>query len=64
MGVFSGRGVDGIHGSPLHNSIHQETAEHHSGEGGLPAHILTVHGGREHSRDETDGALVVSRRSN
>ena len=61
VGLSSGRGGDGLRGAPPHNSIHKEAAYNHIGEGGLPAFILNVHGGRENAGDYTDGALVGSR---
>ena len=62
MGVYSRRGGDGLSGAPHNRSIHKEAAENHSREGGLPTCVCTAHGGGENTRDEPNGALVVSRR--
>ena len=62
MVLSIGRGVDGLSRAPPHQSIHKEAAEKHSGEGGLPDCICTVHGGGENARDDLDGVLVGSRR--
>ena len=61
MLVCISRGGDVIRGDPPHQSIHKEAADNHSGECGLPDCIVSVHGGGDNSRDETDGALVGSR---
>ena len=37
VGVSIGRGGDVLRGDPTHRSIHQETADKHIIEGGLPA---------------------------
>ena len=62
VGVSSGRGGDGLRGTPPHQSIHKETTDYHSGEGGLTSCICTVNGGGEYYGENTDGALVGSRR--
>ena len=58
VGLSSGRGGDGLSGDPPHQSIHKEAADNHSGEGGLPPHICTVHGGIADAEDELFGAMV------
>ena len=58
VGVPRSRGGDGILWDPPHRSIHQEAADDHSGEGGLPACKCTVHRGGEDAGDEPDGALM------
>ena len=63
VGVSIGRGGDGLRRVPPHRSIHQESTEDHSGEGGLQACICILHGGVEDSGDNPDGALVGPRRS-
>ena len=62
VGVSSSRGGNGLRGAPPHRSINQEMADKHSGQGGLSAHLYTVHVGVEDARDDPDGALVGSRR--
>ena len=62
MLVCINRGGNGISGAPPHQSIHKERADNHIVDGGLPDCIVSVHGGGDNSRDETDDALVGSRR--
>ena len=64
VGISSGRGGDGTRGDQPRWSINQYVAEKNVREGGLPAYVCIVHRSREDSRDETNGALVVSRRGN
>ena len=60
--VSSSRGGDGLRWDPPHRSIHQKTEVDHSGDGGMPEDLYTVHGGGDDDRDKPDGALVGSRR--
>ena len=62
VGVSRGRRGDELHGALPHWGIHQETADNHSGEIGLPDRLRTVSGGGEDARYDLDGALVGSRR--
>ena len=62
MVVSSGRGGDGLCWDPPHWCIHKEAVHKHSVEGGLQSCVCIVHGGGDDSGDETDGALVGSRR--
>ena len=43
-------------------SIYKDSADKHRGGDGLLACICIVHGGRDNSGNELDGALLVSRR--
>ena len=60
--ISSGRGGDGICNTQPHESIHKETADDHSGAGGLLDCLCIVPGGIEDAGDELDGTLVRSRR--
>ena len=62
VGISSGRGGDGICNTQPHESIHKETADDHSGAGGLLDCLCIVPGGIEDAGDELDGTLVRSRR--
>ena len=58
VGVFSGRGGDGICRFPPHQSIHQEATYNHSGEGVLSSYICIVHGVRADDGDKTYGSKI------
>ena len=55
-------GGDGNRWASPHWIVHQEAKEDHSGEGVLPPHLCTVHGGGADAGDEPVGAMVGSRR--
>ena len=57
------RGGDGLCRDPPHQSIHKESADNHSVEGGLPACLFIVHGGGEDVGDDDNDVMVGSRHS-
>ena len=57
-----GSGGNGNRGAPPHWGVHQEATGNHSGEGGLPPRICTMHGGRADAGDKPVGTMVGSRR--
>ena len=62
VGIPSGRGGDGCSGDSPHWGVHQEAADNHIGDGGLPPRICTVNGGGADDGDEPVGTMVGSRR--
>ena len=62
VGVTIGRGGNGSRGSPPHRGVHQEVSDDHSGEGGLPPYLCTMHRGGAGSGDDPVGVMVISRR--
>ena len=62
VGVPIGRGGNGIHRAPPNWGVHQEAADNHSGEGGLPPCLCNVYGGVANARDDPVGGMVGSRR--
>ena len=62
MGVPIVSGGDRICGAPPHWGVHQEEADDHSREGGLPPCLCTVHVWGADDGDDPVGTMVVSRR--
>ena len=62
VGVPISSGGYGILRDTTHLGVHQYAADYHSGEGGLPPSLCTVHKGGADARDEPVDAMVGSRR--
>ena len=52
VGVNIVRGGDGICGAPLHRGVHEEVADKHSDEDGLPPYLCTLHRGGADAGDD------------